>query len=161
MYKKKPDLTASPPRLILETRSHPWVPTGHPQNTGAWFAREAVDGPRPNHCAHAAVSEKHLHSRAWLRSHSTTTATTKTQTPRETTQEPSRHVQSGEALVVCTPARLTSTSAQQTRWEDSGDAQTIAETVTNHKQYDTEYRRPTQLTVSRPCRSPSSNPGGN
>ena len=48
--------------LILETRSHPWVVAGHPQYTGAWFAREAVDGPQPNHCAHAAVSEKHLHS---------------------------------------------------------------------------------------------------
>ena len=40
------------------------------------------------------------------------------------------------------------------------DALTVAETVTNHKQYDTECRAPTQLTVSRPCRSPSSNPGG-
>ena len=31
----------------VETRSHPWVPAGHPQNTGAWFARKAVDGPIP------------------------------------------------------------------------------------------------------------------
>ena len=117
---------------------------------GAWFARDAVDGPQPNHRAHAAVSETHLHSRGW-RSHSTTTATNTTQvTTRATTREPSRHVQSGDALMVCTSARLTSTSAQKTKWEDSGDAQTIAETVTNHKQYDSEYRCPTQLTVSRP-----------
>ena len=33
--------------LTLETRSHPWVPAGHPQYTGAWFARKAVDGPIP------------------------------------------------------------------------------------------------------------------
>ena len=33
--------------LTLETRSHPWVPAGHPQYTGPWFAREAVDGPKP------------------------------------------------------------------------------------------------------------------
>ena len=44
--------------LTLETRSHRWVPAGHPQYTGAWFAREAVDGPtqyhrrrQANHCA--------------------------------------------------------------------------------------------------------------
>ena len=30
--------------------------------SGAWLAREAVDGPQPNHCAHAAVSEKHFYS---------------------------------------------------------------------------------------------------
>ena len=35
--------------LTLETRSHPWVPAGHPQYTGAWFAREAVDGPSQHH----------------------------------------------------------------------------------------------------------------
>ena len=33
--------------LTLETRSHPWAPAGLPQYTGAWFAREAVDGPKP------------------------------------------------------------------------------------------------------------------
>ena len=33
--------------LTLETRSHPRVLAGHPQYTGAWFAREAVDGPKP------------------------------------------------------------------------------------------------------------------
>ena len=33
--------------LTLEIRSHPWVLAGHPQYTGAWFAREAVDGPKP------------------------------------------------------------------------------------------------------------------
>ena len=44
--------------LTLETRSHPWVAAGHPQYTGAWFAKEAVDGPsqhhrrrQANHCA--------------------------------------------------------------------------------------------------------------
>ena len=25
----------------------PWVPAGHPQCTGAWFAQKAVDGPIP------------------------------------------------------------------------------------------------------------------
>ena len=29
--------------LTLETRSHPWVLAGHPQYTGAWFARKAVE----------------------------------------------------------------------------------------------------------------------
>ena len=48
------------------------------------------------------------------------------------------NVQSGEALMEGTSARLTSTSAQKNRWEDSGDAQTIAEIVTSHKQYDSE-----------------------
>ena len=52
--------------LVLETRSHPQVPAGHPQFTGAWFDRKAVDGPQPNHCAHAAVCVKHRHSRAIL-----------------------------------------------------------------------------------------------
>ena len=33
--------------LTLETRSHPWVPAGHPQYTGACFARKVVDGPKP------------------------------------------------------------------------------------------------------------------
>ena len=33
--------------LTLETRSHPRVPAGHPQYTGAWFVRKAVDGPIP------------------------------------------------------------------------------------------------------------------
>ena len=51
---------------FVQTRSHPWVPAGHRQFTDAWFARKAVDGPQPNHCAHAAVSEEHLHSRAYL-----------------------------------------------------------------------------------------------
>ena len=29
----------------LETRSHPWVPAGHPQYTGALHGGPAVDGP--------------------------------------------------------------------------------------------------------------------
>ena len=31
----------------LETRSHPWVPAGHPQYTGAHHDGKAVDGPKP------------------------------------------------------------------------------------------------------------------
>ena len=31
--------------LTLETRSHPWVPAGHPQYTGAHHDGKAVDGP--------------------------------------------------------------------------------------------------------------------
>ena len=31
----------------------PWVPEGHPQYTGAWFAREAVDGPH-----HSTTSDR-------------------------------------------------------------------------------------------------------
>ena len=42
--------------------------------------------------------------------------------------------------MVCTSARLTSTSPQKkNKREDSYDAQTIAETVTNHRQYVAEY----------------------
>ena len=33
--------------LTLETRSHPWVPAGHPQYTGAHHDEKAVDGPKP------------------------------------------------------------------------------------------------------------------
>ena len=33
--------------LTLETRSHPWVPAGLPQHTGAHHDGEAVDGPTP------------------------------------------------------------------------------------------------------------------
>ena len=33
--------------LTLETRSHPWVPAGHPQYTGAHHDGKAVDGPKP------------------------------------------------------------------------------------------------------------------
>ena len=33
--------------VTLETRSHPWVPAGHPQCTGAHHDGKAVDGPIP------------------------------------------------------------------------------------------------------------------
>ena len=33
--------------LTLETRSHPWVPAGHPQYTGAHNDGKAMDGPIP------------------------------------------------------------------------------------------------------------------
>ena len=49
--------------LTLETGSHPWVPAGHPQCTGAHHDGEAVDGPKP-----PQVTRKPLRAPTWLRS---------------------------------------------------------------------------------------------
>ena len=43
-------------------------------------------------------------------------------------------------LVACTSARTTSTSAQRTRRQDSGDSKTLAKTVVDHKKCDSEYQ---------------------
>ena len=41
---------------------------------------------------------------------------------------------------MCTSARMTSTSAQKIRWEDSGDSKTLVKTVADHKKGDSEYQ---------------------
>ena len=46
--------------LTMETGSHPWVPAGHPQYTGAHHDGKAVDGPKP-----PQLTRKPLRTLAW------------------------------------------------------------------------------------------------
>ena len=175
MYKEAPDLTSSP-RLPTNTSTQPHTnrvgalisshpgdevtpvgPGGHPQHTGAWFARKAVDGPQPNNCAYVSVSEKTpsltsiVTEPQFDHSNNHNTGDTTGNDPRTAPSCPVRR--SADGVHVGRRHRRPDGKTQVTRRRSP-------KTVMNHKQYDSESRCLTQLTVSRPCRSPLSNPGG-